>query len=55
VEQPLGLSASGGGGDDKLVDAVRYSYEPDATLPNVRLSFACVNGRVADVSRTLIH
>jgi len=40
---------SGAGG--RMVDALRYTYEPVAGGLPVRLSFSCVDGLVANVSR----
>ncbi len=35
--------------------AVRYVYEPQAADPSMRTVFTCVDGKVADVERTLVR
>jgi uncharacterized protein DUF4124 len=39
------------GAENRMLDAVRYTYPPDGTDGNSRLTFSCANGKIGVITR----
>jgi hypothetical protein len=54
-EEALGVPAQGGDSQTTAAPPKRYFYDPTAGDPSMRTVFICVDGKVADVERTLVQ
>jgi hypothetical protein len=51
-QEPTQFQGSLIGGENRLLDGIRYTYPADGSDGNTRLSFSCANGRIGVVIRS---